>query len=286
MPELPEVETVVKGLKSAVSGLKIVGIWADYAPYFELPKDKIRFKRLILGRKILKIERKGKGILFYLDSNFCLFVQQRMTGIFILSFWKHPKERFLEKIKKENKFAHLVLFLEKNKALVFVDQRKFGKFFLGEKEKIFSLAFLRNLGKEPLSSDFKFKTFFNLAKKHGKKILKNFLMDQKIIAGIGNIYANEILWQAGLSPFKLARTLKEKEAKNLYKAIVFILKEGIKHKGSSISDFRDIRGRTGFYQKKFLVFMRKGKKCFRCGNLIKKVKISGRGSYFCPKCQS
>ena len=285
MPELPEVEVVVKGLKSNILSLNIIDFWTDYEPYLQLPKNKQKFKKLILKKKILKIERKGKGILFNLSSNFYLFVQQKMTGIFILTSFQKPKEKFLKRIKKENKFVHLVLFLEKRKAILFSDPRKFGKFFLGDKKQILNLPFLKNLGANPFSFEFTFEKFLELLKKHNKKILKNFLMDQKVIAGIGNIYANEILWKAKLSPQRKAGTLSIRKAKDLYNAILFILKKAIKYQGSSISDFLNVYGEKGNYQNVFYVYSRTKEKCFRCQGRIKRVKINQRSTYFCSQCQ-
>jgi len=285
MPELPEIETVISGLKSNVLGFKIIDIWLDYKSYLKLPKKEQDFKKLILGRKILFIKRKGKGILFELDKGFYLFVQPRMTGSFIFSSFNIKKEDFLKKIKNEDKFVHLIFFLEKRKALLFRDPRKFGNFFLGTKEKILKLPFLKNLGIDPFSPKFTFKKFLELSEKHNKKILKSFLMDQKVISGIGNIYASEILWKARLFPQRKVESLNLKEKKNFYLAILLVLKRAIRYKGSSISDFRNIYGEKGNYQKNFYVYNKAGKNCKRCGGIIKKVKINGRGTYYCKKCQ-
>lgn len=286
MPELPEVETVVRGLKKFVKGKKILDIWSDYCGYFKFPQNLNAFRKAVVGKIILDVERKGKGVLFLLKDNFCIFIHQRMTGRFLYCLYKERgKKHFLYHCVsgQERNFLHLVFFLNKNTALAFLDVRKFAEFYAGPAEKILNLPFLENLGIDPLGPNFNWRLLEE--KLVSNKNIKNLIMDQRVISGIGNIYANEILWKSKISPFRKANSLSEKEIKILYKAILFVLKKAIKSRGSSISDFRDVFGKKGRYQDKFLVYKRDGKKCFRCRGIIKRVKINNRGTFYCLSCQ-
>lgn len=287
MPELPEVETVVKGLNKICKNKKILDVWTNYFRYFKYPRNFKIFKKKILNKKILKIERKGKGILFYLSEGFFMFLHQKMTGRFLVLNYKkiekNKKMLGIELNEKDKKHLHFILFLNKKTALYFVDPRKFAEFYLG-KEEIFKKSLIKNIGVDPFSSEFS-ENFLKEKLLSSQKNISHFLVDQKIIAGIGNIYRSEILWQSKISPFRKTNALKPREVKNLYKSILFVLREASQKGGSSISDFRNIWGEKGKYQNHFLVYRRENEKCFRCGGFIKRIKINGRSIYWCPKCQ-
>ena len=294
MPELPEVETTVRDLKKAQPPILRTGffdLWTDWKKIVKKPKNFSDFKKDLLGKKILDIKRKGKNILFFLSSNKVLLIHQKLTGHLLYGKWEIRKGRPEPKIKGPisedpmNRFLHLIFFLNNGWQLAISDLRKFAKVELWDKDELENSKEFKNLGPEPLEEDFTFEKFRErlLKKKKGK--IKQVLMDQSVIAGIGNIYSDEILWQAKVHPFKDVSKLKEEELKEIYKAMKEILKKGILTKGESISDFRRISGEKGGFDPLRKVYRREGEKCFRCGAIIKRIKIGGRSAHFCPNCQ-
>lgn len=282
MPELPEVETIVNDLKKVLAGLKIRDVWSDLP---RLPKN---FKKEVRGRKILKIERRGKNILIYLSGEKTILVHQKMTGH--LLYGKYQKSNL--KSQKwiavepgplrdpENRFIHLLFFLSNGKQLALCDMRKFARVAVLKTEKI-SEEF-KKLGPDPFDKNFTLARFSEImSKKRGA--IKKVLMDQKIIAGIGNIYADEILWLAGIHPLKLVQKLKENEIKKIHQSIKPVLKKAIKARGSSYIDYRDAFGRKGKYQEMHYAYQQTGTKCGKKdGGIIKKIKTGGRSAHFCP----
>ncbi|HEY4521888.1 MAG TPA: DNA-formamidopyrimidine glycosylase [Candidatus Paceibacterota bacterium] len=258
MPELPEVYTMAKGLKTLIDR-KISSVWADKPSILRVVKKSE-------GRKILNVERKGKNIILGLDKNLFLLIHPKMTGRFLLN--------------KHDKYERIIFNFEKNDFLTFSDKRRFAKVVLVEKNKIKKELDL--LGEDAL--DISFKKFKNLIISKKKKI-KQVLMDQGVVAGVGNIYADEILWKAKIHPKRAANSLSEKELKNIFQSMNFILKKSIKLRGVSIQDYRDVFGKLGEYQNHRLVYGRTGEKCKRCANKIQKIKIAQRSTHFCHKCQ-
>jgi len=294
MPELPEVETIVNDLKKKIIGRKITGVWFDAPKLIKKPKPK-DLEKQIKGLKITDIRRRGKNILIYLSKTYLLLIHQKMTGHLLYGKWSFGKAQDKQKVivrslikgaleEKVNNYIHFILYLDNGWQVGLSDLRKFAKILFGGKEEIENLAELKNLGPEPLDKNFDFEKFKNLiSKKRGK--IKQVLMDQEVIAGIGNIYSDEILWQAKIHPFKIVGELKTKELKNIYSAMKQILKKAVKLRGTSVSDFRDAFGRSGGYAKIRKVYQREGEFCQRCGAIIKRVKMGGRSAHFCPKCQ-
>jgi formamidopyrimidine-DNA glycosylase len=279
MPELPEVETIVNDLKKVLPGLKILDVWSDLK---KLPKN---IKKEVTGRKILKVERRGKNILIYLLGGKTILVHQKMTGHLLYGKWIKKKGAWESAIPgplrdPENRFIHLLFFLSNGKRLALCDMRKFAKVIVLPTEKI--PEEFKNLGPDPFDKDLTFVEFKKrISKKSGK--IKIVLMDQSLIAGIGNIYADEILWAAGTHPLKPANKLKEDELKKIYGVIKPILKKAIKARGSSYIDYRDAFGREGNYQKMHYAYQQTGMKCKkRDGGVIKKIRIGGRSAHFCP----
>jgi len=267
MPELPEVQTTVLGLKKKVLNRTFVDVWTDTKKLFKnisFPD----FKKEIKGKKIKKIYRRGKNIIFDLSDGLNLLVHQKMTGHFLYDKWENDPM---------NSFIRVKFFLDNGKVLALSDLRKFAKIEL-YKTKDLKL----NLGPEPLEKSFNFDKFKNVLKK-GK--IKQVLMNQEIIAGIGNIYSDEILWQAKVHPEKDALKLSEKELKRIYKAMKDILKKAVDLGGTSISDYRDIEGKKGKFGDIRKVYRRESQKCPRCGAIIKRKKLGGRSAHFCPSCQ-
>ena len=318
MPELPEVQTIVNDLNKKIVGRRITDVWSDWQKTVKKPPFK-DFQKLIKNKIIVKVGRRAKNILVYLTENYLLLIHLKMTGHLLVGKWKvkklkgkeiviplEPKEAVVDPY---NKYIHLIFYLDpvrsrsprggrshslkaraasngvdNGQMLGFSDARKFGKIILGKKEQIENLPEFRNLGPEPLDKNLKFITFLKLIKSERRKI-KQVLMDPEVIAGIGNIYSDEILWEAKISPLKPANKLSEKELRELWKAMHKILFKALKLRGTSVSDYRDTAGKKGKYAEELLVYRREGEKCLRCGSLIKRIKIGGRSAHYCPHCQ-
>lgn len=291
MPELPEVETIVRGLRSRILGLKIKDVWTDFKKILKKPKSFKEFKKSLKGKKIKNIRRRGKNILIDLSSNKVLLIHQKMTGHLLFGKWVFKKGEWFSKIRgplrddSHNRFLHFIFFLEKDKHLALSDLRKFAKIELWDKNELENSKGFKSLGPEPLRETFTFSIFKQTLGKRKRGKIKQVLMDQKIIAGIGNIYSDEILWEAKVNPFRDIKTLKEKELKKIYRAIRNILKKGIKVKGDSISDYRKVDGTKGGFGILEKVYRKEGKECERCKSPIKRKKIGGRSAHFCPICQ-
>ncbi|KPJ54718.1 hypothetical protein AMJ47_03745 [Parcubacteria bacterium DG_72] len=270
MPELPEVQTTVLGLKNKVLNRTFVDVWADTKKLFKnVPFSK--FKKEIKNKKIKKIYRRGKNIIFELSNNYSILVHQKMTGHLLYNKWKDDPM---------NSFIRVKFFLNNGKILALSDLRKFAKIELHKKDSLEKE--LSRLGPEPLEKSF---TFNKLKRVLKKGRIKQVLMDQEVIAGIGNIYSDEILWSSKIHPEKETLKLSEKELKRIYKAIKGILSKGVELGGTSISDYRDIEGKKGKFGDIRKVYRREGEKCPRCKTVIKRKKLAGRSSHFCPKCQ-
>jgi len=292
MPELPEVETIVRELNRAkpkVLGSTILDVWSDTKKIIKRPRNFQKFKKEILKRKISKIWRRGKNILFELDNKKTLLIHQKLTGHLLYGKWKRKKGEWVSLLKGPlaedpmNKFLRVVFFLDNGWQISLSDLRKFAKIeILTEKELEKELS---ELGPEPLDRNFTFEKFKEAILKKKKGKIKKVLMDQKIIAGIGNIYSDEILWEAKIHPLKDISKISEEGLKKIYFAMREILKKAIQLKGESISDYRRISGERGYFDRERKVYRREGEKCLRCGTKIKKIKIGQRSAYFCPKCQ-
>jgi len=281
MPELPEVETTVRGLKKETLGLKILDVWTDLntkdkrkVDTISNPRYFLHFKKEVAGKKIISIERRAKNILINLSGKKTILIHMKMTGF--LFYGKDPKI----------KFAHVVFTLSNKKYLVFSDMRKFGKITLFDTKTSFN-RHLNNLGPEPLDKKFDLKKFKEriLKKPNGK--IKTVLMDQSIIAGIGNIYSDEILWRASVNPNRKVASLKEKELKLIFLAIKELLKKGIDFGGDSMSDYRNIYGLPGKFQLHHMAYRRTGEKCKKkgCSGVIMREIINNRSAHFCSKHQ-
>jgi len=290
MPELPEVETIVRDLNKEVLSRTFLDVWSDFKKIVKKPKQFEEFKKEIRGKKILDIRRRAKNILFDLSQNKVLLIHQKLTGHLLLGKWQQKNGKWLSQISgplsedKMNKFLHLFFFLNDGRQLALSDLRKFAKVELWDRDKLEISDEMKNLGPEPLEKNFTFEKFKETLQQAQGKI-KQVLMDQTVIAGIGNIYSDEILWQAKIHPFQDISKLSEEELEKIYQAMKEILKKAIDAKGESISDFRRISGEKGGFDPLRKVYRREGEKCPRCGTIIKRIKIGGRSVHFCPKCQ-
>ena len=289
MPELPEVETTVRDLNKKVLGRTFIDIWTDFENIIKKPKSFEEFKNQIKGRKIRRIWRRGKNILLDLSGDKALLIHQKLTGHLLLGQWVKKKGGWQVKTPGSlaedlrNRFLHLMFWLDDGKMLALSDLRKFAKVELLDQEEL--KKELSSFGPEPLEKSFTFEKFKEALSKKKKGKIKQILMDQEIIAGIGNIYSDEILWTAQIHPFKEVSNLSEAKLKKIYMAIKKILPLAIELKGESFSDFRRLSGEKGYFDKARKVYRRAGEKCSRCGTIIKKGKIAGRSTHFCPKCQ-
>jgi formamidopyrimidine-DNA glycosylase len=291
MPELPEVETTIRDLNKEILARKIQNVWTDFPKMIKLPKSFEQFKKEIIGKKIEKIWRRGKNIIFELRETrppltYYLLIHQKLTGHLLIGRWnleagnwKPLKEGPLQ--EKINTYIHLMFWLSGNLMLALSDLRKFAKVELLNSSQLEKE--LSSLGPEPLEKDFTFEKFKEVLPKKGK--IKQVLMDQAVIAGIGNIYSDEILWQAKVHPFRDVSKLKEGELNEIYQAIRKILPKAIELGGESISDFRRPSGKKGNFDSQRKVYQREGEKCSRCQTIIKKIKLAGRSAHYCPGCQ-
>jgi len=232
------------------------------------------FKKEIKNKKILNITRRGKYILFHLSQNKTMVVHLRMTGKLLI---KDPETSL-------DKHTHVIFHLNKDKELRFNNIRKFGRIYLVNDNEYKNAGGLSELGPEPLAEDFtleKFKKKFN----NRTANIKALLLNQKFIAGLGNIYTDEILYRSAVDPKRKANTLKETEINKIYNNMREILKLGIKYNGTTFSDYVNAFGEKGRFQEKLQVYQKNGEKCNRCGRKIKKTKVAGRSTYFCSGCQ-
>ena len=294
MPELPEVTTTVNGLNEVLPKLSIRDTWSDYhlrtknkrtdtiknKKYFE------RFRKEIVGEKVKSAERRGKNVLIHLTHNKTILIHMKMTGHLLYGkyIWKETAWMSQEKFLSDpfNKFIHLIFTLSNGKHLAFSDMRKFAKVILFETSNRDSIVDLKLLGPEPIPN-LSLEIFKNqLSKKPGGKI-KTILMDQTVVAGIGNIYSDEILWKAGIHPERKTFTLKNNEVKSMWQAVKEILVSSIKMGGDSMSGYRNIYGQKGGFQNVHKVYRKTKEKCLKqnCRGTVTRKIIGGRSSHFC-----
>jgi formamidopyrimidine-DNA glycosylase len=289
MPELPEVETTVRDLRKKLIGKVFFDVWAETEEIIKRPKKFEDFKKELLGREILGLKRRGKNIIFFLSSGKILLIHQKLTGHLLLGIWEQEEGIWKSKIKGPlsedpmNGFLRLIFFFNDGWQLALSDLRKFAKVEILNKEELEKE--LGDLGPEPLEEGFTFEKFKEriLKKKKGK--IKQVLMDQRVIAGIGNIYSDEILWKAKVHPLREVKELKEEELRKIYEAMREILPKAIELKGESFLTYRTIFGEKGEFDRMRKVYRREGENCFRCGFKIERLKLSQRSAHFCPNCQ-
>lgn len=307
MPELPEVTTTVNGLQHILPGSVITDVWTDLNKKnqpikqfkYTIKDDSFfkRFKKIVIGQKILKVERRAKNILIQLENKETILIHLKMTGH--LLFGEYIKKQVKnEKVKNKifweskydgplrdpyNRFVHVLFTLrdKKNnvKHLAFCDARKFGKVTLLSVD-----TSLETVGPEPLDPDFSFEKFsVRLNSKSSGKI-KTVLMDQTVVAGVGNIYSDEALWLAGVHPESIVKKIPKPEMKNIFTAMKRVLLTGIDFGGDSTSDYRDIDGNPGRFHHRHNVYRKKGETCGKkgCSGVILRKVINGRSAHFCP----
>lgn len=291
MPELPEVQTTVNGLKREVLNRTFLGLWTDTPNIFHgiSPES---FLASIKNKKIIDIQRRAKNILIYLSGDLVILIHLKMTGHLLVGKWEYnPKYKNWNPlvegpIKNDpyNRFVRVFFYLDDDRKIGLCDARKFAKIELWSREDIETKA-LADIGPEPLDSDFSLSKFIELFKKKKKGKIKQILMDQSFIAGIGNIYASEILFEAMIHPEEDITNLSEKDIEKIYSAMRSILPKGVDAGGDSFSDYRNVYGEKGKFQNIMKVYGKEGKQCPRCNTNISKMVIATRGTYYCPNCQ-
>ena len=288
MPELPEVEVVKRSLTNKIQKLVIKRVTVkDGKLRYRINKNKLK---VLLGLKIIKILRRSKFLLFIFEKNFVMLVHLGMSGKFFLVNEKDVKQKtsFYYDINetKDNKHNRVIFFLSKNKKLVYNDVRKFGFIKILDKRKLKHNLHLKNLGPEPLGKNFNFQYFKNYLIKRNRTI-KNILMDQKFVSGLGNIYVNEVLFLSKVKPTKKTYLIKDEEIRQIIRNIKKTLIKAIFLGGSSLRDFSSSDGKKGEFQQHFYAYGRKGENCFNknCNKKITKIIIGNRSTFYCPKCQ-
>lgn len=270
MPELPEVETVVRGLRGPLLGRRIANMWHDWAPTVHSP-GAAEFAARISGQRVSAVERRGKYILVQLEHD-TLVVHLKMSGRLYVADAQSTNEA--------DRWVHVRFDLDSGRQLRFSDVRKFGRVYLTNDLD----SLLGHLGPEPLSGDFT-KAGFRASMDGRTRTIKAHLLDQEIVAGVGNIYADEALFRAGIHPAAQAGTLTEEETARLRQTVREALQAGIEHEGASINWYRKPDGHKGESQNHFYVYGRTGLPCRQCGAAINKIRVAQRGTHFCPLCQ-
>lgn len=275
MPELPEVETIRRDLESRIAGRRITGV--TIPPDFGKPVpvlkgiDEATFRESVAGARIVAVERRGKYLAIALDTASLIVVHLRMTGALL---HRRPEDA-------PDRFLRAVLHLDDGSELRFTDMRKFGGFWLVDSV---DEAMSGSIGPEPLSEGFT-PAHLQEALAGRKSPVKSILLDQRWIAGIGNIYADEACFEASIDPRRLGATLDAGEVTALHAAVRKVLVLAVESRGASFKDYRDAAGEQGTMHMYVKVFRRTGQPCYTCDTVIERVKIGGRSTHFCPACQ-
>lgn len=283
MPELPEVETIKRDLEKAIVGQKLTDVETNN------PKKFIGDAKQIISSKVKSVSRRAKVLIIGFENGNSLLIHLKMTGQLIYEDKNgdrikggHPIPPL--NLPVPNKSTHAIFSFERG-ILYFNDIRKFGWLLISKTDEIGTLDFFRNLGPEPLEKGFDIRKLEEVLKKKKNLKIKPVLMDQKVLSGIGNIYADEALFLAKIHPEQRISGLKSKDIENLYKGIVKALETGIKHKGASDNSYVDLGGEKGVFLTYANVYHRTGMACNRCGNKIKRIVVGGRGTHYCDVCQ-
>jgi formamidopyrimidine-DNA glycosylase len=277
MPELPEVETIRSQLEKLIVGKKIIEIDVSLPKMVKLPLDK--FRKIVIGSKIKSIARRAKILIFKLSNDWSVLIHLKLSGRLIFRKKNEPLK------EEDKKWNHLIYYFSDASRLFHNDLRQFGYVKLIETDKLDEFFKEKKLGPEPLKKDFTLNVFSTILKRKPKTKIKQFLMNQKNIAGIGNIYSTEILFLAGIHPLRKIADLKPNEIRKIFKAIKKILNEAVRFHGASADTYLDARGKKGKYVPRLKVYGREGEKCKKCGGIVKRIKIGGRSAHYCPTCQ-
>jgi len=290
MPELPEVETVRRQLEKEIKGATIKEAVVNFAGRLNLSAKK--FSQILKGKKFLGVDRRAKLLIFKLSGGFFILAHLKMTGRFLVVSPSTPLAfaqglRLLERPRslRGDKHTHVIFRLSGGKELHWNDFRKFGFLKLVDDEGLKKYLEAQAYGPEPLDKNFTWSKMAMCLRSKPKTKIKPHLLDQTCIAGIGNIYATEALWLAKIHPLTPAGKISDEKMKILHRSLVTILKKSIACGGTSSDDYVDAYGRQGTFVKKLKVYGREGKPCSYCQTKLLKIKVGGRGTVFCPKCQ-
>ncbi|MEX0934534.1 MAG: DNA-formamidopyrimidine glycosylase [Candidatus Saccharimonadales bacterium] len=291
MPELPEVETIKRGLEDSLKGqiIKEVNIlWPK-----SMLVDRLDIEKLVLGAEVTDIRRRGKVLIIDLDSKYSLLIHLKMTGQVVLDMNKsqassrfgggHPTKSLMAKLPDNS--TRVVVGLSGGHKLFFNDQRKFGWIKLIKTKDINKQQLLRSMGPEPLSKDYNLEAFSS-SLKNTSRVIKAVILDQSVVAGVGNIYADESLHMAKIHPLRKANSLSLGEIEGLYNAIPVIMEMSLNYGGTSFTNYVNANGLKGDYLDNARVFRREGELCDECGSVITKIRVASRGTHLCPDCQA
>jgi len=293
MPELPEVETIKNQLKEKIIGKTIKGVEVKLPKMIKGMEAK-EFIAKVKGAKIKDISRRAKLLIISLSNGYSLLIHLKLTGQ-IIYCQKFPEG-------KNQKYSHLIYYFSDGSVLSHNDLRQLGYVKLVKTANLPEFFLKEKFGPEPLEKDFTLEKFKEILGKKviqkmklernppksrsaGRRRIKPLLMDQSFIAGVGNVYANEVCFCAGVLPTREAGDFKDKEIKKLYQCLINILQEAIRLRGTSADTYVDLHGRKGKYLPKLKVYGREGKKCLNCQSKIKRIVLAGRGTFYCPRCQ-
>ena len=274
MPELPEVETVRRSLELVLPGRTIVDLVVR-EPRLRTHVDEDRLHELIRGRRVLSLTRRAKYVLIHVTGGSCLLVHLGMTGQVLMVSPAQPLD----------KHDHLIFTLDNGAEMRFRDPRRFGSVVAVEEKRLPEHESLIHLGPEPLSDDLTADYLFRRSRK-SKMPVKSFLMDQRVVVGVGNIYASESLFLAGVHPLRAAGRLSLARWQKVHAAIRQVLQEAITAGGTTLSDFRDSNGSSGYFQTMLRAYGRRGEPCLICQSPIRARVVAGRSTFYCPKCQT
>lgn len=310
MPELPEVETVRAGLQALLPGKIIAGESHDWPKSFPNPEGDVA--AFLIGSKILQVRRRAKVLLIDLSSGYTVVTHLKMTGQLVFVGFAgtkkapstkrpnsnsqipnskdevrfgagHPNDSLVGQLP--DKSTRVTLTFQDNSQLFFNDQRKFGWMKLYPTPEVPNIDFMQTVGPEPLEDTFTPQVLFDRLQRRKNTSIKAALLDQTVLAGVGNIYADESLWGAKIHPATLVKNITEKQVALLHKELQFVLNLAIEQGGSSNHTYVNAEGKKGSYMHFARVFRREGKACPRCGTTIEKSKVAGRGTHTCPACQ-
>jgi formamidopyrimidine-DNA glycosylase len=287
MPELPEVETVRTGLNRLLPGRQVLSVESNWPKSF--PNDQAVVNQFLIDAKITEVKRRAKVLLIALSTKYSLVIHLKMTGQLVFRGQNehfgagHPSDSLVGNLP--DKSTRVIIKFKDKSQLFFNDQRKFGWIRLIPTVEVPMIDFMRKLGPEPLEESFTWQLLRDRLRRRAGTSIKAALLDQSVLAGIGNIYADESLWGAKIHPALLVKNLSDAQIKRLYTSIREVLTLAIIKGGSTDKNYVDAEGRKGSYLSFAKVFRREGQPCPRCNTIIEKTRVAGRGTHFCPHCQ-
>jgi formamidopyrimidine-DNA glycosylase len=286
MPELPEVETVKRGLNNLIVGKSIYLV--EHGSDKSFPNDQTQVDTFMIGAKITKVTRRAKVLLIELSTEYTLMIHLKMTGQLVFVGKErfgagHPNDSLVANLPDRS--TRVTILFEDDSRLFFNDQRRFGWIKLLPKELIAEEPFMQKVGPEPLDSSFTDAVFIARTARRKGTTIKAAILDQTVLAGIGNIYADEGLWMSKIHPAMRVRDVSDKQLRELRKNLIAVLQLSIDKGGSTNKNYVDAEGNKGSYMEFANVFRREGKSCNRCGTIIEKSRVAGRGTHTCPQCQ-